>query len=46
MEQEIVHDLDEEIVEQVVRTFKTLADPTGIRILYLFSQKECSWQYR
>jgi DNA-binding transcriptional ArsR family regulator len=35
------HFLDKEIVEKVSRTFKALADPTRIKILYLLSQEEC-----
>ena len=31
-----------ETVEAVSQTFKALADPTRIRILYLLSQEECS----
>ncbi len=42
MEQDTVHFLDEEVVEEVARTFKALADPTRVKILYLLTQKECS----
>lgn len=42
MEQDTVHFLDEEVVEEVTRTFKALADPTRVKILYLLTQKECS----
>lgn len=34
--------LDEETLFMVTQTFKALADPTRIRILYLLSHKECS----
>ncbi|MGD8188972.1 ArsR/SmtB family transcription factor [Brevibacillus ginsengisoli] len=34
--------LTPEIVEDVSQIFKTLADPTRIRILYMLSQEECS----
>lgn len=34
--------LTKETVEDVARTFKALADPTRVRILYLLSQEECS----
>ncbi|OYD06267.1 ArsR/SmtB family transcription factor [Paludifilum halophilum] len=37
------HDfLSPELVEEVSQTFKALADPTRIKILYLLSQEECS----
>ena len=34
--------LPPELVERVSLTFKALADPTRIKILYLLSQEECS----
>ncbi|MBM7578612.1 ArsR/SmtB family transcription factor [Jeotgalibacillus terrae] len=36
------HFLSDETVEEASRTFKVLADPTRIKILYLLSQEECS----
>lgn len=42
MEQSHHHFLSEETVEDVARTFKALADPTRVRILYLLMQEECS----
>ena len=42
MEQETIHFLDDTIVDKVAGTFKALADPTRVRILYLLTQKECS----
>ncbi|TVY07721.1 ArsR/SmtB family transcription factor [Paenibacillus cremeus] len=37
------HDfLPEETVDEVALMFKTLSDPSRIRILYLLSQEECS----
>lgn len=42
-EQECNHSfLEEGTVQDVARTFKTLGDPTRIRILYLLAQEECS----
>ncbi|MBW5446880.1 metalloregulator ArsR/SmtB family transcription factor [Cohnella sp. CFH 77786] len=34
--------LDPETIETVSQTFKALADPTRIKLLYLLSQEECS----
>lgn len=34
--------LKPQTVEQVAQTFKALADPTRVRILYMLSQEECS----
>lgn len=34
--------LDDKTVDDVARTFKALADPTRVRILYLLTQQECS----
>jgi DNA-binding transcriptional ArsR family regulator len=34
--------LPETIVENVAQIFKTLADPTRIRILYLLAEEECN----
>ncbi|MEK4762356.1 metalloregulator ArsR/SmtB family transcription factor [Viridibacillus sp. FSL E2-0187] len=42
MEQSEHHFLNESTVEDVARTFKALADPTRVKILYLLSQEECS----
>ncbi|ETT87553.1 metalloregulator ArsR/SmtB family transcription factor [Viridibacillus sp. FSL R5-0477] len=42
MEQSKHHFLNESTVEDVARTFKALADPTRVKILYLLSQEECS----
>lgn len=42
MEQGEHHFLNESTVEDVARTFKALADPTRVKILYLLSQEECS----
>ncbi|AXF56341.1 ArsR/SmtB family transcription factor [Salicibibacter kimchii] len=37
-----MHDLDEETLITVSHTFKSLSDPTRIRILHLLSKKECA----
>jgi ArsR family transcriptional regulator len=42
LEQSEHHFLNESTVEDVARTFKALADPTRVKILYLLSQEECS----
>jgi len=42
LEQSKHHFLNESTVEDVARTFKALADPTRVKILYLLSQEECS----
>lgn len=42
MEEGQIHFLEDNTVEEVARTFKALADPTRVRILYLLTQKECS----
>ncbi|MGE7935036.1 ArsR/SmtB family transcription factor [Viridibacillus arvi] len=42
MEQSEHHFLNESTVADVARTFKALADPTRVKILYLLSQEECS----
>lgn len=34
--------LASDTVDEVAQTFKALADPTRIRLLYLLSQEECS----
>ena len=34
--------LNEKTVNDVARTFKALADPTRVRILYLLTNEECS----
>jgi ArsR family transcriptional regulator, zinc-responsive transcriptional repressor len=34
--------LSEDIVENVSQIFKTLADPTRIKILYLLAEEECA----
>ena len=36
------HFLESKVIEEVALTFKALADPTRIKILYLLSQEECS----
>ena len=40
--EELHKELDEETLFIVSQTFKALADPTRIRILYLLAKKECS----
>lgn len=42
MDQNQHHFLSEETVENVARTFKALADPTRVKIMYLLMQEECS----
>ncbi|WP_449621434.1 ArsR/SmtB family transcription factor [Robertmurraya sp. Marseille-Q9965] len=42
MDEKNHHFLNEETVEDVATTFKALADPTRVRILYLLTQEECS----
>ncbi|MGE7918919.1 ArsR/SmtB family transcription factor [Viridibacillus sp. NPDC093762] len=42
MKQSEHHFLNESTVDGVARTFKALADPTRVKILYLLSQEECS----
>jgi len=34
--------LSDQTVEEVARTFKALADPTRVKIMYLLTQEECS----
>jgi ArsR family transcriptional regulator, zinc-responsive transcriptional repressor len=36
------HHLPEQTVENAAAIFKTLSDPTRIRLLYLLSEEECS----
>lgn len=42
MEQEDHSFLSQTTVDEASRIFKTLGDPTRIKILYLLSQEECS----
>lgn len=42
MKKEVHHLLNPDILEQVSTIFKTLSDPTRIRILHLLSEEECS----
>lgn len=42
MKQQDHHFLSAETVDEASRVFKSLADPTRIKIMYLLSQEECS----
>lgn len=42
IEKQTFQELDTDTLDQVSQTFKTLGDPTRVRILYLLAQEECS----
>ncbi len=37
-----MEEITEEVIENVAQTFKALADPTRVKILFLLSQQQCS----